>query len=365
MLSVGPGGPLGLEETKDGLVLRALGLALDPVRPAARAFVSHVHAALPNAESIASRETLGLMEALSLAEASSSVVLEWGESLELPVDRAYGGGTARLTLAHAGHVLGGAQLLIDHPRGRLVYTGDWSGERAAGHAAGDVAPCDELVVNSTFALPIFRFPPFAQTMAALVDWCAARLADGARPIVLAQTPGPAQSIARALAARGLAVEAEERVLRTCLAYEALGCPIGPVRPASDPPTDAVFVAPPGARSTAPPGARSTAPPGARLTAPSGARSTAPRGTPRRSSAVAYASGWALLDAAVDQKRADAAFVLADLADFDSLVAMVEATGAKRVHAVRGDAGVFARSLRARGIDAGAIELPAIDDRASA
>ncbi len=358
MLSVGPGGPLGLEETEDGLVLRALGLALDPVRPAGRAFCSHVHAGLPGAEPIASRETLALMRALAHAEVSSAG-LDWEGSLELPVDRAYGGGTARLTIARAGHVLGGAQLLIDHPRGRLVYTGDWSGEHDAGHTAGDIVPCDELVVTSTFALPIFRFPPFAQTMAALVEWCAARLAEGVRPIVLAQTPGPAQSIARALAARGLDVEAEESVLRACQVYEAHGCPIGPVRPASDPPTAAVLVAPPGARSTAPPGARSMAPPGARSTAPPGARSTA-----RRSSAIAYASGWALLDAAVDQKRADAAFALADLADFDSLVAMVEATGAKRVHAVRGDAGILARTLRSRGIDADAIGLPAIDDRAS-
>jgi putative mRNA 3-end processing factor len=343
MLSVGPGGPLGLEETEEGLVLRALGLALDPIRPAGLAFCSHVHAALPGAGPIASRETVALMGALSHAEESSSAGVDWEGSLELPLDRAYGGGTARLTIAHAGHVLGGAQLLIDHPRGRLVYTGDWSGERDAGHAPGDIVPCDELVVTSTFALPIFRFPPFAQTMATLVEWCAARIAEGVRPIVLAQTPGPAQSVARALAARGLDVEAEESVLRACQVYEAHGCPIGPVRAASDPPTAAVLVAPPGARSTTPPGARSTT---------------------RRSSAIAYASGWALLDAAVDQKRADAAFALADLADFDSLVAMVEATGAKRVHAVRGDAGVLARTLRSRGIDADAIGLPAIDDRAS-
>jgi Cft2 family RNA processing exonuclease len=343
MLSVGAGGPLGLEETDDGLVLRALDLALDPIRPTGRAFVSHVHAGLPSAEVFASPETLALMAGLSPAEASSSVGLDWGSGVELPLDRAYGGGTARLTMAHAGHVLGGAQLVVDHPRGRLVYTGDWSGEDGAGHAPGAVSPCDELVVTSTFALPIFRFPPFAQTMATLVEWCAARLAEGARPIVLAQTPGPAQSIARALAARGLAVEAEENVLRACRIYETLGCAIGPVRAASDPPTESVLVAPPGARSTAPPGARASA---------------------RRPAAIAYASGWALLDAAVDQKRADAAFPLADLADFDSLVAMVEATGAKRVHAARGDARTLARALRARGIDADAIDLPAIDDRAS-
>src|SRR5882672_6728814 len=174
MLSVGPGGPLGLEETDDGLLLRALGLSLDPVRPAARAFVSHAHAGLPGAEVFASPETLALMAALAPAGASTGRALDWEGRLVLPIERAFGGGTARLTLARAGHVLGGAQLVVDHPRGRLVYTGDWSGERDGGNEPGAIALCDELVVTSTFALPIFRFAPFAATMAALVDWCAAR-----------------------------------------------------------------------------------------------------------------------------------------------------------------------------------------------
>jgi Cft2 family RNA processing exonuclease len=347
MLSVGPGGPLGLEETDDGLFLRALGLWLDPIRPAARAFVSHVHAGLPSSQLHASPETLALMGALAPGGASARAALDWGASLELPVDRAFGGGTARLSIAHAGHVLGGAQLVVDHPRGRLVYTGDWNGERDGGHEPGVIEPCDELVVTSTFGLPIFKFAPYEQTMSALVEWCASRLAEGVRPIAMAQTPGPAQSIARALAAKGLTVEAEESVLRGCAAYEALGYAIGPVRPASPLSRDTVRVAPTGARRAA-------------STGPRGAAPTGPRGP----YAIAYASGWALLDAAADQKRADAAFALADQADFDSLVALVEATGAKRVHVTRGDARVFARALRARGIDAAAIELPAIDDRAT-
>jgi putative mRNA 3-end processing factor len=346
MLSVGPGGPLGLEETDDGLHLRALALSLDPIRPAARAFVSHVHAGLPSSQLYASPETLALMEALTPGGAQPGAVLDWGASLELPVDRAFGGGTARLSIAHSGHVLGGAQLVVDHPRGRLVYTGDWSRERDGALEPGVIVPCDELVVTSAFGLPIFRFPAYGQTMTDLVEWCASRLAEGVRPIAMAKTPGPAQSVARALAARGLAVEAEDSVLRACAAYEALGHLIGPLRPASRS-RDSVLVAPTGARSAVSTGVRSTVP-------------TRVRGP----SSVAYVSGWALLDAAVDQRRADAAFALADQADFDSLVELVEATGAKRVHVTRGDAGAFARVLRARGIDAAPIELPAIDDRAT-
>ncbi len=329
------GGPLGIEETDGGVVLRALGLSLDPLRPAATAFVSHVHAAATSSRVFASPETLSLARSLAPdAPPTEHAPFEWEASVELPIDRAFGGGTARLTIARAGHVLGAAQLVVDHPRGRLVYTGDWSGERDGTHGAGVVVACDELVVTSTFALPIFRFPALAATMAALAEWCALRVSEGVRPVVLARTPGPAQAIARSLVARGLTVAAEEDVLRACSAFEALGCAIGPVGSAEESPRNAVLVA------------------------SADGRFRSPR------TAVAYASGWALLDAAVEQKRADAAFALADQADFDALVGLVEGTGAKRIHVTRGDARPFAHALRSRGLDARAIELGAIDDRSA-
>ncbi len=285
---------------------------------------------------LASPETIALACALASPSSWCGERVGWDESIELPIDRAFGGGTAKLTMARAGHVLGAAQLVVDHPGGRMAYTGDWSGERDGTHGAGDVVRCDELVVTSTFALPIFRFDPIAQTLAAVCDWCVDQLAKETQPVVLAQTPGPAQAIAQSLAARGLAVEAHDAVLRACAAYETLGVPVGPVRALSERARDVVVVAPASARAT---------------------------DVRRRvATSVAYASGWALLDSAVEQKRADAAFPMADHADCDALVALVEATGARHVLVSRGDARAFARVLRARGTEAEAFELTAIDDR---
>jgi hypothetical protein len=83
---------------------------------------------------------------------------------------------------------------------------------------------------------------------------------------------------------------------------------------------------------------------------------------RKRTVVAYASGWASLDAAVEQKRADAAFLLADQADCDSLVALARASGARMVHVTRGHAGPFARMLASSGMTAAAVDAPAIDAR---
>jgi putative mRNA 3-end processing factor len=76
--------------------------------------------------------------------------------------------------------------------------------------------------------------------------------------------------------------------------------------------------------------------------------------------VAYASGWALLDAAVERQRADAAFVLSDHADHDDLMATARACGARRVRPTHGDAAILAELLRCEGFDAAPIDLPSLD-----
>jgi putative mRNA 3-end processing factor len=337
------GHTLGLDLDEAGVCLRALGLWLDPTRPVSAAFVSHAHVtagALESGRVIASPETLAVAGALQKRPPGKATA--WDGVLELPIEPAFGGGTARLSIVPAGHVLGAAQLLVEHPKGRLVYAGDWSGEAGATHPAGVAVACDELVVTTTFALPIFRFEAAATVVAALVDWCQARLSEGVTPLVLAHSPGPAQELVRALSARGLPVSGDEAVCRACAAYEELGVVLGPVgshgKDARPPAERRAIVAAPSTRA-------------AELRV-------------RGKSAVAYASGWALLDAAVEQKRADAAFVLPDQADFDGVVTMVRATGARRVFATRGDARPFAHLLRGVGLDARALDLPAIDDRAT-
>jgi putative mRNA 3-end processing factor len=328
-----------------GLCLRALGLWLDPVgatAPSAAVFVSHAHAATAAAARsgrvLASRETLALGSELSKA---SLVAMPWGEALAWPVDAAHGGGEARLSIAPAGHMLGAAQLVVEYAGRRLVYTGDFSAEPDETHPPGVPQPCDELIVTSAFALPIFRFDPRARTLAALAEYCADRLSRGVVPVVLAQNPGPAQSIARALLARGIPVAAPDDVRRTSEAYEALGVAIGSIAPHEAGIRDAAVIASAGARA---------------------ADFRAGGAGGRKRTEVAYASGWAMLDAAVEQKRADAAFVLAGQADHDSLLAWIEASGARVVHVSRGDARAFAHVLRSAGRDADAIELPPIDER---
>jgi putative mRNA 3-end processing factor len=82
-------------------------------------------------------------------------------------------------------------------------------------------------------------------------------------------------------------------------------------------------------------------------------------------ATGYVSGWALLDAPVEKRRANAAFPHSNHADHDDLVATVKASGAKKVYATHGDAAPFARLLRAMGVDAQPLDARGTDREESA
>ena len=232
--------------------------------------------------------------------------------------------------------------MIDHPGGRFVYTGDYQTGPGLTHAAGVPVPCDELVIESTYALPIFRFPDRARVRTALVEWCRARLEEGNAPVVIAIPLGKSQEIVRALVDADLTVQAQEAVYRVCELYESLGVGLGLAEKKVGPyakkkgPADAVLIAPPSAYADAMikklPNAR-----------------------------VAYVSGRALLDASLEQMRADIGFPLSDHADHDDLVATVRATGASRVVTTCGDAASFALLLSERGIAATALETPGLDE----
>jgi putative mRNA 3-end processing factor len=250
-----------------------------------------------------------------------------------------------VSIAPAGHVLGAAQLVVDHPGGRLIYTGDYRTGPGATHAVGAPVPCDQLVVESTFALPIFRFPPREDALADLVAFCRAELEGGRTPVLLAYALGQSQELVAHLLEANVPVVAHGAVYRVCHAYEELGVPMG----VADGRLRAY------AEEVREEKKRKKSSLGAVLI-------TARRLLVKKRSdaALAYVSGWALLDAAMEQRRADAGFVLSDHADHVDLMGMVRRAGAKRVTAVHGDAAAFAAMLAVEGIDADALESPPLD-----
>jgi hypothetical protein len=340
------GGPtFPIERRATGLYLPQLDLHLDPEGDAPQAFASDAHARHLGTVGrlLASHETRTLLQARG-QDVSNVTPLDWSTAMECRM--ADGGGTARLSIEPAGHVLGAAQLVVDHPRGRFVYTGDYRTGPGRTHAPGAAIPCDELLIESTFALPIFRFPPRAIVMDRVVYFCREALEEGHTPALLVPPLGAAQEILQALLGAELPVLALPSVYDTCETYEELGVPLGVadgrLRLLDD---------------DAPP---AKGEPPAVILAPASARRSIRK---RRRARVGLVSGWALIDASIERHRADAGFVLSDHADHDDLMATARATGARRVTTTLGDAAAFASMLRDVGIAALALELPGRADEA--
>jgi Cft2 family RNA processing exonuclease len=240
---------------------------------------------------------------------------------------------ARCTVIPAGHILGAAQLLIEYGGERLVYTGDIKLRAPLCGETTEVVPCDRLIIECTFGLPIYHFlerDEAARRIAAFARQC---LDDGATPVFYGYALGRGQEIAHVLCRAGIPVAVHGAVARFIPYYERAGYAFdGWV------PYDARRVR--GQALVVTPGMRN-------ILEASG-----------NNFRVAYVSGWAGLANARARVGAEELIPYSDHGDFSELVTMIEQSGARRVDLVHGYTAAFARILRQRGIEAHAATITA-------
>ena len=190
--------PQATARPDDLVVLRPQGLYcppgdfyIDPWRPVERAVITHAHAdhARPgHAHYLCSRPGALLLRA-RLGDVSLQC-LDWGVALEQR--------GVRISLHPAGHVLGSAQVRIEH-RGRVwVASGDYFvsgvGDRNPTCAAFEPLRCHCFISESTFGLPIYRWRPMADTFADINAWWQHNAAAGRPSLLLAYSLGKAQHV---------------------------------------------------------------------------------------------------------------------------------------------------------------------------
>ena len=311
-----------LEVRPEGLYLPDFEAYLDPPAPAARALLSHAHsdhAAAGHGEVWATSETLGIYRRRNPDWTGPGRPLAYGE-------RAGKGVT--LELVPSGHILGAAQVRIEGPDGSLLYTGDFrrGPSRTAVPAAAPRA--DVLVTETTFGLPVFRFPSRSSLEIRLLEACRAAIDEGAVPVILAYALGKSQEVALVLAEAGIPTVLHGAAWKLLPAYEAAGFSFPLSRPYESGP------AKPGEALVVPPNCTRTA---------------VVRNVKKRR--IAYLSGWAMREASRAEHDADVLLPFSDHADFDELVAHIEEVAPRRVFTHHGYARDFARILSGRGIEA--------------
>ncbi|MFB3907387.1 MAG: hypothetical protein ACE15D_03190 [Candidatus Eisenbacteria bacterium] len=256
-----------------------------------------------------------------------------------------GGGAWRLEDAglevfSAGHVLGSTSLRVTFPEGRLALSGDFKLRASLTCDPVTIPACDLLVMESTYGLPIFRFPPEEEVRGRIVETARESIARGEVPVFLGYGVGRGPEIVAILERAGIPAAVHRSMIPILEVYARHGHRFSLARPL-----------------------RARALGGRAVVIPIGAReSRIIRDLPRRR--IAYVSGWAVLDPMRRMVEADVSIPMSDHAGFDDLLAYVEASGARRVLVTHGYAEEFAETLRARGCRAQAlrpgdrIEIPA-------
>lgn len=269
---------------------------IDPAQPVQTALVTHGHADHArggHGTTVATPATLAIM-ALRYATHEGVQPVDYGETRRLP-------GGVEATFVPAGHVLGSAQILLEHAGERIIVTGDYKRRPDPTCPPFAVTPCDVLVTEATFALPVFRHPPVEQEIARLLM---ARAANPSRCVLVgAYALGKAQRVIAELRRAGYAepIWLHGALERMCALYQNFGIDLGELRLVSDATkgelAGQIILCPPGALND--------------------------RWSRRLPDPItAMASGWMRVRQRARQRNVELPLVISDHADWDELTATI-------------------------------------------
>lgn len=239
---------------------------------------------------------------------------------------------AGLELVDAGHVLGARGLLVDG--GELFYTGDICTRRRGFLPGARIPRCRKLVMECTFGLPRFSFPPVADLRSRTDAIISDMYARGRPVILMGYQLGKAQTLSE-MFGHWEPLYYHDSVKEMNDVHRALGVPLPDV---------------PG-HSEAEAAGQLARGPWVMVAPMMPASSRFVTDMKARYGAVTVGfTGWAG-SGFPHGRRCDMAVPLSDHCDFAELVGLAEAAGAESVYTVHGFVDEFAAHLRTLGFDA--------------
>lgn len=318
-----------LETTDRGMYCAAGDFYIDPWMPVDRAVITHAHgdhARWGCRHYLSSREGARVLRT-RIGDGPPIQEAEFGESVSI--------NGVNVSLHPAGHILGSAQVRVEHRGEVWVVSGDYKTEPDPTCTAFEAARCHTFVTESTFGLPIYRWSPQREVFAGIADWWRANAAAGRASVIFAYALGKAQRLLAGLIDDQVGpIFTHGAIERLNRDYRAGGVPLPPTTYAGLAPKGQSFA---GALVVAPPSAAGS----------SWLRRFAPAST-------AFASGWMRIRGARRRRSLDRGFPLSDHVDWPALLSTIDATGAERVLVTHGYREPVVRWLLERGVEAHAV-----------
>lgn len=322
-----------IDPQPSGIYLPAADAWVDPSQPVARALVTHGHADHArggHGEVWATPETLAIMDVRYGAQNARPVA--YGEALSL--------GGIDFHFVPAGHVLGSAQIVLDHRGERVIVSGDYKRREDPTCAPFKVTPCDVFITEATFGLPVFRHPSTHDELDKLL---AALRANPDRCVLVgAYALGKAQRVIRELRVMGFddPIYIHGALQRLCDLYVEHGVDLGELRPATGVAKGElqgrIILCPPGALND--------------------------RWSRRLPDPItAMASGWMRVRQRARQRNVELPLILSDHADWDELTDTIRDVAPREVWVTHGREDALVHWCRQRQIKARALDLSGYED----
>ncbi len=311
-----------LQFTDRGIYCAPADVYIDPWKPVNRALITHGHA---------DHSRWGHKSYLATETAAPAIRYRLGD---INLQTTSFGETTTIngvtfSFHPAGHILGSAQIRVEHRGEVWVASGDYKLEDDG--LAEPFAPvkCHTFITESTFGLPVYDWQPQAAVFAEINAWWRSNAAQGKVSFLTGYSLGKAQRILRGLDPSigkiytHAAVENLNEVMRT----QGVALP-HTIRATKEIPhkdyNGHLVLAPPSVQNS------------------SWMKKLKPV-------SVGICSGWMTLRGARRRRAADRGFVLSDHVDWKDLNHAVAATGAERVIVTHGYTKVYAQYLRAQGL----------------
>jgi putative mRNA 3-end processing factor len=204
------------------LEVQPIGAFIDPVNPVDRAIITHGHgdhARRGHGTVLATPDTVAIMKT-RYGEDSAGSFQELDYGVPLEVDG------VTITFRPAGHILGSAQVVMEHRGQRIVVTGDYKRLPDRTAQEFELAECDLLVTEATFGLPVFQHPDPMSEIARLLK--SVREHPDRAHVIGCYALGKAQRVISLLRQAGYdaPIYLHGAMIRLCELYEERGIPLG-------------------------------------------------------------------------------------------------------------------------------------------
>lgn len=292
---------------------------IDPWRPVQRAVITHAHSDHARA---------GNQSYLCHPFTAPVLRQRLGKDINIQTQK-YGIQTqingVSLSLHPAGHLPGSGQVRVEYKGEVWVVSGDYKLQADPLSTPFEAIKCHHFITESTFGLPIYRWPEPEQMFEEMNDWWKGNQQKGQASIVGAYSLGKAQRVLRGVDADIGPIYTHGAVENVNAIYRDLNLVLPETRLITEKTTkkelaQALIIAPPAALGSA------------------WSRKLGPQST-------AFCSGWMSVRGARRRRSADRGFVISDHADWPGLNQAVLGTEAENIYVTHGYKDIYAKWLR--------------------